>query len=248
MIQKKHLGNTKNLMMTRKIFNHEPIDLGYKDLLTESGEQGRKYITPSGIKYPSITTMLGHFTKQSILDWRKRVGEEEANKISTRAANRGTKLHTICERYIDNEDDYFEKAMPHVRGMFNSIKPILDGRVDTVYMQEVPLYSDHLRLAGRVDLIAKFDGVISIIDFKTSSREKEAKDIGDYFQQEAAYAIMFEERSKIPIVNLVTIMAVEGSNIPLVFKEHRDNHTADLIYKIKLYETEKGINYVNTNE
>ena len=167
--------------MTRKTFNHEPIDLGYIDLVTESGEQGRKYLTPEGIKYPSITTMLGHFTKQSILDWRKRVGEEEANKISTRAANRGTKLHTICERYIDNEEDYFEKAMPHVRGMFNSIKPILDGRVDTVYMQEVPLYSDHLRLAGRVDLIAKFDGVISIIDFKTSSREKEAKDIGDYF-------------------------------------------------------------------
>jgi genome maintenance exonuclease 1 len=227
---------------TRKIFTHQPIDLGYADLLTESGEEGRRYVTPSGVKYPSITTVLGHFTKQSILDWRKRVGEEEANKISARAAGRGTSLHTICERYIDNEEDYFGKAMPHVRGMFNSIKPILDGRIGTVYMQEVPLYSDHLRLAGRVDLIAEFDGVPSIIDFKTSSRIKEADSITDYYEQESAYAVMYEERTKIPIVNLVTIMAVEDNN-PLVFIEHRDNHVHNLIHKIRLYEKEKGISY-----
>lgn len=228
---------------TRKIFTHRPVELGYDDLLTESGEEGRRYVTPSGIKYPSITTVLGHFTKQSILDWRKRVGEEEANKISARAAGRGTSLHTICERYIDNEEDYFGKAMPHVRGMFNSIKPILDGRIGLVYMQEVPLYSDHLRLAGRVDLIAEFDGVPSIIDFKTSSRIKEAESITDYYEQESAYAVMFEERTKIPVVNLVTIMAVENSNTPLVFKEHRDNHVDNLIHKIRLYEKEKGISY-----
>ena len=228
---------------TRKIFTHRKVDLGYDDLLTESSEeQGRRYITPNGVKYPSITTVLGHFTKQSILDWRKRVGEEEANKISARAAGRGTSLHTICERYIDNKEDYFEKAMPLVRGMFNSIKPILDGRIGLVYMQEVPLYSDHLRLAGRVDLIADFDGVPSIIDFKTSSKVKEAGNIKDYYEQEAAYAVMFEERTKIPIVNLVTVMAVENGK-PLVFKEHRDNHIDNLIYKIRLYEREKGISY-----
>jgi genome maintenance exonuclease 1 len=112
-----------------------------------------------------------------------------------------------------------------------------------VYLQEVPLYSDHLRIAGRVDLIAEFDGVKSIIDFKTSSRRKTAEDIKDYFEQEAAYAIMFEERTGIPIVNLVTIMAVENDKEPLVFKEHRDNHASDLIKKIRLYEREKGIHY-----
>lgn len=231
------------MMQTRKIFKHDPVDLGYQDLMTESTDQGRRYVTPEGLKYPSITTVLGHFTKHEILAWRKRVGEAEANRISTRASGRGTSLHSICERYIDNEEDYFEKAMPHVQGMFNSIKPILDERIGVVYMQEVPLYSNYLRLAGRVDLIAEFDGVPSIIDFKTSSRIKTAESITDYYEQEAAYAIMFEERTKKPIVNLVTIMAVENSSEPLVFKEHRDNHVGNLIHKIRSYEKEKGISY-----
>lgn len=228
--------------MMRKTFTHEPIDLGYADLLTESTEDGRKYVTPTGVKYPSITTVLGHFTKQGIIEWRKRVGEQEANRISAQATGRGTSLHKVCERYIDNEEDYFKDSMPNVRGMFNSIKHILDERIGLVYMQEVPLYSDHLRLAGRVDLIAKFDGVPSIIDFKTASRKKESDQITDYYEQEAAYAIMFEERTSKPIVNLVTIMAVENGE-PLVFKEHRDNYAQSLINKIRLYEKEKGINY-----
>ena len=229
-------------LTSRKIFKHSPIDLGYKDLLTESTEQGRKYVTPDGEKYPSITTVLGHFSKAGIMEWRKRVGEEEANRVSLHATTGGTALHKVCERYLDNEEDYFGNAMPHVRGMFNSIKPILDERIGVVYMQEVPLYSKHLRLAGRVDVIAEFDGVPSIIDFKTSKRTKAEEDIKDYFEQEAAYAVMYEERTKKPIVNLVTIMAVLDGN-PLVFKEHRDNHVSDLIYKIRLYEREKGICY-----
>lgn len=230
-------------MTSTRTFEHVKLDLGYEDLMTENTELGRRYVTPTGMKYPSITTVLGHFGKQAIINWRKAVGEEEANRVSKHAASRGTSLHTICENYIDNKEDYFGKAMPHVRGMFNSIKPILDGRIGRVYMQEVPLYSTHLRVAGRVDLIAEFDGVLSIIDFKTSSRHKEAKEIKDYFEQEAAYAVMFEERTKMPIVNLVTVMAVDNSSTPLVFKEHRDNHVEDLIYKIRLFEKEKGIRY-----
>ena len=226
----------------RKIFTHKRVDLGYDDLITESTEEGRKYVTPDGKKYPSITTVRGHFTKHEIMEWRKRVGEEEANRVSLHATTGGTALHKVCERYLDNEEGYLDGAMPHVRGMFNSIKPILDERIGVVYMQEVPLYSKHLRLAGRVDVIAEFDGVPSIIDFKTSKRTKEEEDIKDYFEQEAAYAVMYEERTKKPIVNLVTIMAVLDGN-PLVFKEHRDNHVNDLLYKIRLYEREKGICY-----
>ena len=228
----------------RKIFDHTPVDLGYSDLEAVTTNAGRVYQTPSGVKYPSITTVLGHFGKHKIMEWRKAVGEEEANKVAARAAGRGTALHTICERYIDNETEYFDvKTMPHVKAMFNSIKPVLNDRIGTVLLQEVPLYSDFLRLAGRVDLIAEFDGVLSIIDFKTSSRRKTAEDIKDYFEQESAYAIMFEERTKIPIVNLVTIMAVENDSTPLIFKEHRDNHAPDLVRKIRLYEREKGIRY-----
>jgi CRISPR/Cas system-associated exonuclease Cas4 (RecB family) len=229
---------------TKRTFEHLNVNLGYDDLNTVTTDSGRVYQTPNGKKYPSITTVLGHFGKHKIMEWRKAVGEEEANKVSARAAGRGTALHTICERYIDNmEDIYGEKAMPHVKAMFNSVKKVIDARVGKVYLQEKPLFSDHLRIAGRVDLIAEFDGVISIIDFKTSSRIKSAGDIKDYFEQESAYAIMFEERTKIPVVNLVTIMAVENEKEPLVFKEHRDNHAADLVRKIRLYEQEKGIRY-----
>lgn len=230
--------------MSKRIFEHLNVDLSYVDLETVTTESGRQYVTPSGVKYPSITTVLGHFSKHKLMEWRKAVGEEVANRVGRLAADRGTRLHTICEKYIDNEDDIFgEKTMPHVKAMFNSIKPILDNRIGRVMLQEKPLYSDHLRIAGRVDLIAEFDGVLSIIDFKTSSKVKTAEDIKDYFEQEAAYAIMFEERIGAPIVNLVTIMAVENSTTPLVFKEHRDNHAEDLIRKIRLYEREKGIRY-----
>jgi genome maintenance exonuclease 1 len=225
-------------------FTHIGCDLGYKDLDAITTEKGRVYVTPSGVKYPSITTVLGHFGKHKLMEWRKAVGEEEANRVGRLAADRGTRLHTICEKYIDNEVEIFNaKTMPNVKAMFSSIKPVLDSRIGKVYLQEVPLYSDHLRIAGRVDLIAEFDGVISIIDFKTSSRRKTEADIKDYFEQEAAYAIMFEERTGTPIVNLVTIMAVENDKEPLVFKEHRDNHASDLIKKIRLYEREKGIHY-----
>lgn len=232
-----------NITSTQRIFEHVGVDLGYKDLEAVTTESGRVYLTPSGKKYPSITTVLGHFGKHQIMEWRKAVGEEEANRISARAAGRGTALHTLCERYIDNKPVFDEKTMPHVKAMFNSVKPVVDSRVGRVYVQEVPLYSDHLRLAGRVDLIAEFDGVISVIDFKTSSRVKTSEDIKSYFEQESAYAVMFEERTNIPIVNLVTIMAVENDKNPLIFKEHRDNHVSDLVRKIRLYEKEKGIRY-----
>ena len=228
---------------TKRTFDHIGVDLGYKDLEAVTLPTGRVYQTPNGKKYPSITTVLGHFGKHKIMEWRKAVGEEQANKVSAHAASRGTALHTLCERYIDNMEPFDAKTMPHVKAMFNSVKNVIDTRVGKVYLQEVPLYSDHLRIAGRVDLIAEFDGVISIIDFKTSSRIKSAEDIKDYFEQESAYAIMFEERTKIPVVNLVTIMAVENEKEPLVFKEHRDNHAADLVRKIRLYEQEKGIRY-----
>lgn len=228
---------------TQRIFEHVNIDLGYDEMEAVTSDTGRVYQTPNGKKYPSITTVLGHFGKHAIMEWRKRVGEQEANRISARAAGRGTALHTLCERYIDNLEPFDEKTMPHVKSMFNSIKSVIDERVGKVYLQEKPLYSDHLRIAGRVDLIAEFDGVVSIIDFKTSSRIKQSEDIKGYFEQESAYAVMFEERTKIPVVNLVTLMAVENEKEPLIFKEHRDNHIGDLIHKIRIYEKEKGIRY-----
>lgn len=219
-------------------FTHKPIDLGYKDLICETLETGRTYETPKGAKYPSITTVLGILSKNSILEWRKRVGEEEANRISRRAAARGEEIHKMAEKFMNNEMLNVKDYLPHLWHTFSTIRPILEKRINNIVLQEQPLFSNHLGVAGRVDLIAEFDGVLSIIDIKTSKRVKEKEDIHSYFMQETAYAIMFEELTKIPITNIVTIMTID-ENEPRVFKEHRDNWVEPLQQTIKEYTIRK---------
>jgi genome maintenance exonuclease 1 len=227
-----------NILTPAKKFKHIGVDLGYDDINAETTDTGRKYKCPNGISYPSVTTVLSILSEDAIRAWRKRVGEEEANKISHRAATRGTAVHSIIEDYINNKEDYSEGYMPNVIENFKDVKGILDERIGKVYAQEVPLYSEHLELAGRVDCVAEFDGVLSIVDFKTSRKLKKKEWIEGYFIQESAYAIMWEERTGIPIVNLVTIISVDGEEAQ-VFKEHRDNWAPKLLETINEYKTRK---------
>lgn len=215
-------------------FKHKPIDLGYKDLQCETKETGRKYGTPTGNSYPSITTVLSIKSKDAIAAWRKRVGAEEANKISYRASQRGTAVHEIAEKYVNNDEYYMHGYMPNIINDFNQIKDILDERIGIVYGQELPLYSDHLGVAGRVDCVAEFDGKLSIIDYKTSSKTKKRAWVENYFMQEAFYAIAWEERTGMPITQLVTIISVDNAK-PQVFIEHRDEWTEELIKTIGEY-------------
>lgn len=220
-----------------RTFIHETIDLGYSDLDAETTSSGRLYRTPGG-GFPSVTTVLSILTEDHIREWRARVGEDEANKISHRASTRGTAVHAIIEDYINNKEDYAEKYMPNVVENFLSVKPVLDERIGTVYAQECALYSKHLGVAGRVDCIAEFDSTISIIDFKTAKKPKKAEWITNYFIQESAYAIMWEERTGIPITQLVTIVAVDNEQ-PQIFIEHRDNWTEKLRDTITEYKRRK---------
>ena len=222
-------------MIRMKQFIHEKIDLGYDDLSAETTAKGRVYLTPDGTRYPSITTVLSLLSRDAIAAWRARVGEEEANKVSYRASTRGTKVHEIVEQYLDNEHDP-TKWTPDILASLENLKPYLH-RIDKIYEQECPLYSKHLGVAGRVDCVGVFDGVPSIIDFKTSKRIKKKEKITNYFMQEAAYAIMWEERTGMPIVNLVTIMDVDNEQ-PLLFVEHRDNWTEQLLETIEMYKRE----------
>jgi len=202
-------------------FTHKPINLDY-ELSAQLTEAGRLYKTPEGNYYPSVTTFLGHFTSKSIEGWKNAVGEKEANRVGHHAITRGNAVHNTAERYLNNEDNYMvECVMPHVRQMWRSLKSVLDEKVDNIIMQECPLYSDKLLLAGRVDLIAEFDGVLSIVDFKTSSRVKSKDEITSYYMQECAYALMFEEQTGIAIDQLVTVMVVEGTNQSLIFTEDK---------------------------
>jgi hypothetical protein len=216
-------------------FRHRNIDLGYETLETETTPgSGRCYCTPAGKKYPSITTVLSILSKDSIKEWRARVGNEEANRVSRVAAGRGTSVHSLVEDYLNNKELDLKTKMPNAAASFRSIQPVLDGRIGEIYAQECALYSDHLRVAGRCDLVAEFDGKLSIVDIKTSSRVKTADDVHSYFMQEAAYAIMFEERTGIPVNRLVTVMSVDFGEV-IVFKEKRDSWTKVLIETINQY-------------
>lgn len=210
------------------MFTH--IDHGFElpVLTRETTEQGRKYFTPEGKTYPSVTTVLGIQNKAGLEAWKKRVGEEEAQKISTQASIRGTAVHQLAEDYLNNKEDWSKDAMPANLFSFNQIKNILDERVDNVWMQEQFLYSDYLEVAGQVDCVAEFDGKLSIIDFKTSRKPKKKEWIKGYFMQESVYAVAFEERTGKPITQLVTIITVDGED-PQVFVEHRDNHVKDFM-------------------
>jgi len=213
-------------------FIHETIDIGYDDLVADTQPSGRTYVDPDGNRYPSITTVLSILSEEAIAAWRKRVGEEEANRVGHRASSRGTSVHAIIEKYLLNEDT--TEYLPHIKQSLENVRPILDENITKIYGLETPLYSRHLGVAGRCDCVGVFDGVPSIIDFKTSRRVKTADKIQNYFAQMAGYAVMWEERTGMPITNTVIIMDVDD-NEPLVFREHRDNHIDLLIDTIKEY-------------
>ena len=223
--------------MNKGNFEHEPIDLGYEDLVAKTTDTGRKYAAPNGVRYPSVTTVLSILSEDHIREWRARVGPEEANRISRRASGRGTAVHSVLERYVDNEEDYLKDANLIVRSNFMEVKEILDTRLTKVYAQEAALYSEHLGIAGRVDCVGVFDGKNSIIDYKTAAKSKKKEWCEGYFIQETAYAIMWEERTGMPITQLVTVIA--GDEGAQVFIEHRDNWSKTLIDTIAEYRRRK---------
>ena len=175
---------------------------------------GVRYYDTGDAKYPSVTTVTGILSNASIQEWRKRVGEEEANRISSRASKRGTQIHSLCEDYLKTDS---ANPNPFDQEMFNSLVPHLDN-IDVIHALESPLFSHKLKVAGTVDCIAEYEGVLSVIDFKTSGRVKEKKDIPGYFIQTAAYAYMFWEQTGIAPDQLVIIMGVDNEKA-IVFKE-----------------------------
>lgn len=204
------------------MFEHETIETP-PELECDTTENGRFYTTPAGLKYPSVTTVLAAASDKSWLkDWKKRVGEEEASKVLVQAGRRGTAVHELCEQYLKNDPDYKKGHMPSNIASFNSIKPFLDDNITTVGGLELPLYSDKLRVAGRVDCLAKWNGHWAIIDFKTSRRVKNHEDIHDYFKQASCYSYMVYERIGILPKYIVIVMTIDGSE-PKVFVERSRN-------------------------
>lgn len=203
-----------------------------EDLKSVTQKDGKRiYTLPDGTKLLSVTTVIGLKSREKFFDWRQQVGEEEANRISKIASSRGTSVHSLCEAYLNNEK--LPTAMPDARASFIQIKHILD-KINNIHYQEQALWSTRLKLAGRVDCIAEFEGELSVIDFKTSKRFKAIEDIQDYFWQTAAYALMYEELVGVPIHNLVIIMAVDDGP-PIIYKQKTKDHIHGLIDAIRYY-------------
>jgi RecB family exonuclease len=208
----------------------------YFDMKAVTTDSGRVYVTPSGKKYPSVTTILSSYGKKALFEWRERVGAEEANRIASKASRRGTALHTVCEKYLLNEMTSMKLAsmLPTTKELFYKIKPHIDTSIGKVYALEQALYSDALGIAGRVDCIAEWNGKISIIDFKSSSKQKNKNNIGNYFMQCTAYAEMFGELTGQAIEQIVVLIGTEEGP-GQVFVEEKNNYIEPLKKYIDLH-------------
>ena len=186
----------------------------------------RFYKLPKTDKYyPSVTSITSFKNAKFFKDWRTKIGEDEANRITARATQRGTAFHSIAEDYINGEldlDKYLDNNPLSVR-MFQSAKDTLN-RINNIHCLESFLYSHYLGLAGHVDCIAEFDGELAVIDFKTSTKEKKEEHIENYFVQETAYAAMFLERTGIEVKKIVTLIATEEGSIQIFQKHNLDDY------------------------
>jgi len=210
-------------------FRHVKLSELDFELESTTTEKGRVYKVPGGNLYPSITTVLSSYNKQAILEWRQRVGEEKANEISRKAAGRGTKLHNTVEKYLLNEmtDMKIKTMMPDIKEMFFDMRKIIDENIGDIYGIEQPLYSHKLKLAGRCDCIAEWNGELAIVDWKTASRTKDKDHIQNYFMQATAYAEMFEERTGRAIDTIVVAISVQSES-PQLFVEKKSKYLLPL--------------------
>ena len=218
----------------RKTFNYNLVP--FVKLITETIDGQRYYVLPDGLtKLKSVTTILSEkLDKTALLEWRAKVGEEKARKISTQAARRGTAIHQIAERYVLNEENFYLNEMPVNIESFQPIKQVLDNHVDNIFGIELPLYSKILGCAGKTDLVAEYNGIPSIVDFKTSTKLKKAEWIENYFLQSTIYSLMFEKHYDIKIPQIVIIVTVDNEKTPQTFVMKRnqfENKALEILLK-----------------
>ena len=196
--------------------------LDFPVLKTKTVDKKRFYVTPEGNEYPSITTVLSPRNKEGLMKWRKRVGEKVANHICNKAATRGTKVHKMCEDFLNGEDMTHHKKdfLPYC--LFNELKDKTFDNINEVIGQEVTLYSDKYKVAGRTDLIAEYNGELSIVDFKTSTNERKDSYNENYYIQTAAYAEMFEELTGQSINQIVILVVTENGTVQEFIKDKQE--------------------------
>ena len=222
------------------MFNHELVKI--ENLKTEEINGKRFYVAPDGNRYPSVTTITGWKKRAFFAEWRKKNPEE-----SRRVLSRGTSFHYIVEDYLMNDTEKVEKKKIDKPGdyyIFAQIKNELN-KINNIKALETALWSGTLQMAGRVDCIAEYDGVLSVIDFKTSKAIKDEKDIQEYFMQATAYAIMFQERTGIQIKNIVILMTCEDGST-MVYQKNPLHYVKNLKEAIDCYYRENSNEYISS--
>jgi hypothetical protein len=199
------------------------------EISTKTVDKKRYYVTPNKVLYPSITTVLSQRGKEGLFEWRKRVGEDVANYIARTSANRGSAVHKMCEDYLNNQHiynptDFAKHSRKHFLGycLFNRLKDQVLKNIDNIYAQETALWSDRLMVAGRVDCIARYKGVPTIIDFKTSRSERTDEWNENYYIQATAYSEMFEERIGMKIDQIAILVVTEDGTVQEFLKNKKD--------------------------
>ena len=198
----------------------------FHDIKRKNLDETRYYEVAKEVVYPSVTSVISFINRAKFADWRARVGNEAANKKTKHATTRGTRLHLLLEKFLQNENvkELDEYNLPLIQYMFNFVKPHLEERLDNIYQQETPMFSDRLCLAGTVDLICEVDGELAVVDFKTSEKEKPEEWLEDYFVQLSAYWAMFSEKTGFVPKKLVVILVGENGDVQIVERRNIMNY------------------------
>jgi genome maintenance exonuclease 1 len=194
----------------------------------------RLYKLPDGNWVPSITSVTGFYNREVFVKWRKKVGLEEANRITKKATSRGTDFHEAAQAYLENKELDWGDYKPLTKFMFHHLKPELD-KINNIHAIERTLYSEYLGLAGRVDCIAEYDGELAVIDFKTSEKIKPDKWCQNYFVQEMFYASAYYELTGIPVKKLITLMVTPEGEVKVFDKRDKDSYIKLLVRYIKKF-------------
>ena len=210
-------------------FNHDKVELPkIKQKNKALPDGGRAYETPEGNLYPSITTVLSIRNKKELHEWRKRVGNDVANYIARTAASRGTAVHKMCEDYLNNQHlewpDEFDKHKSKnflAWCLFTQMRDTLSN-INNIKCLETSLYSDTMGIAGQVDCIAEYKGKLSVIDFKTSSKERQDSYNENYYIQTCAYSYMFEERTGQKAEQCVILVVTQDGTVQEFIKKRDD--------------------------
>jgi len=208
--------------------------LGDLELEKKESDGMRLYNLPNGDWVPSITSVTSFYNREIFVKWRKRIGLEEANRITKRATARGTDFHQVCQDYLENKELNWDDYQPLSKFMFFHTKPYLD-KINNIHAIERTLYSEYLGLAGRVDAIGEYEGELAVIDFKTSEKIKPEEWLENYFVQEMFYGSAYYELTGIPIVKLITIMVTPGGDVKVFDKRNKNDYIKLLVRYIKKF-------------